>query len=381
MNNEINKTELGLYANFFKGNGIPKSALTYNGKYNCIHYGQLFTYYSEAITKIKSKTNYHGFLGEVNDVLMPTSDVTPNGLAKASCLHINNVIIGGDILVIRPKEELDGNFLSFSIRNAEKQILSLVTGSTVFHLYAKDMKKFQFYMPKDKKEQKKIAEILLNANKTINSLETLINKKKLILKGAMQNLLSGKIRLEGFSNQWDKKQIKELFNLSAGGDLNKTEFSLTKTKDHFYPIYANSILNSGIYGYSSHSNRKKDTLTVTARGTLGKAFLRNEDYVAIGRLLVLEKKILLNNKFYEYYINEKIKIKTEQTSIPQLTAPNFGEYYVYFPNINEQDKISSILFAMEKEINKLEKKLTKLKLIKKGMEEQLLTGKIRLPLN
>ena len=106
---------LGDVATFHKGKGLPKSALDPYGATPCIHYGELFTQYRETIGEIISRTNTSDatFRSAANDVLMPTSDVTPRGLAKASCVRTGGVILGGDILVIRSDTKLIfGSFLS-----------------------------------------------------------------------------------------------------------------------------------------------------------------------------------------------------------------------------------------------------------------------------
>lgn len=108
------------------------------------------------------------FLSVANDVLMPTSDVTPSGLAKASCLNFENVILGGDILVIRTeKESVNGEFLARYIRHLESKVLQLVSGSTVFHLYASSMEKLALSFPKRPAEQQRIAECLSSLDELI----------------------------------------------------------------------------------------------------------------------------------------------------------------------------------------------------------------------
>ena len=110
---EWRPTKLGDIANFFKGKGLPKSSLSPDGTSPCIHYGELFTEYPEVIRTVSSRTDQYEnmFFSIENDVLMPTSDVTPNGLAKACCLKLQNVIIGGDILVIRTdRQKVNGEF-------------------------------------------------------------------------------------------------------------------------------------------------------------------------------------------------------------------------------------------------------------------------------
>jgi type I restriction enzyme S subunit len=188
---------LGDVATFFKGKGLPKSALSESGAEPCIHYGELFTRYPETIGYIFSRTDIAEgvFRSVANDVLMPTSDVTPRGLAKASCIRVDGVILGGDILVIRSdKNYVHGSFLSLVIRYEETQVLQLVTGSTVYHLYGSDMKNFIFSMP-PLPEQTAIAEVLSNMDAEITTLERDLNKYRDIKQGMMQELLTGRTRL------------------------------------------------------------------------------------------------------------------------------------------------------------------------------------------
>jgi type I restriction enzyme S subunit len=190
-------TRLGDIASFYKGKGLSKNELDPNGSEPCIHYGELFTQYPEIISTILSHTNTTDcvFRSVANDVLMPTSDVTPNGLAKASCIKQSEVILGGDILIIRSNPKiLNGSFLSYVIRYLQEQIMRLVSGTTVFHLYGIDMKKFEFSMP-HYDEQIAIATVLSDIDADIIALEKQSDKTSAIKQGMMQELLTGRIRL------------------------------------------------------------------------------------------------------------------------------------------------------------------------------------------
>ena len=189
--------KLGEVASIFKGKGLPKSALVVGGRYKCIHYGELFIKYKEIILEYLSYTNKKDdcFYSIRNDVLMPTSDVTPNGLATASCVLEDNVIIGGDILVIRiPENVINGIFLSYSIKKSREQVMKLVTGSTVYHIYGSDMANFVFKYPKIE-EQNRVVTILSDMDREINALEKKLTKTKELKQGLMQQLLTGNIRL------------------------------------------------------------------------------------------------------------------------------------------------------------------------------------------
>lgn len=189
---------LGNIATFTKGRHLAKSQLSDSGKSLCVHYGELFTKYNAQMSEVFSRTNLDQdtVLSKGGEVLMPTSDVTPSGLAKASYLTKPNVVIGGDILIIQPNaERLYGGFLSEVIRYLESQILSLVSGSTVYHIYAQDMAKFAFKLPNEVAEQKQIVEIISDFRNEIAALNEELTKAKKVKAGMMQELLTGRTRL------------------------------------------------------------------------------------------------------------------------------------------------------------------------------------------
>ncbi|MAE92391.1 MAG: restriction endonuclease [Pelagibaca sp.] len=187
---------LGNLAKFFKGSGLPKSELLESGRIKCIHYGQLFTTYGPKIERVISRTKQAGTVtSQENDVLMPTSDVTPNGLATASCITESGVILGGDILIIRAdKKKLNGIFFSYLVNILRDQVMQLVTGSTVYHLYGSDMAKFEFPFPSNE-EQVAIATILSDMDEELQVLEQRLSKTRQIKQGMMQELLTGRTRL------------------------------------------------------------------------------------------------------------------------------------------------------------------------------------------
>ncbi|TXL16206.1 hypothetical protein BMR06_15870 [Methylococcaceae bacterium HT5] len=187
---EWGKKSLGEIAVFCKGKGLPKSAITHEGRNLCIHYGELFTKYTEVINTVKSRTDLNDgcLFSAENDVLMPTSDVTPNGLAKACCIKSKGVILGGDILVIRPdRQTVNGEFLARLIRNLEQKVLQLVSGSTVFHLYASSIDKLALLIPVHI-EQQKIADCLSSIDELISAQIKKLETLKAHKKGLMQQL-------------------------------------------------------------------------------------------------------------------------------------------------------------------------------------------------
>ncbi|MFZ1704891.1 MAG: restriction endonuclease subunit S [Saprospiraceae bacterium] len=189
--------KLGEIVTFLKGKGLSKSSLNNDGKFKCIHYGELFTRYNEKITHIISRTDVGSncIFSCTNDILMPTSDVTPNGLATASCIKENGIILGGDVLIIRPyRNTIDGIFFAYHIKRNRNQIMKLVSGSTVYHLYGSSLYNFEISYPQ-MEQQTRIATFLSDMDTEIENLENKLHKYKQIKQGMMQQLLTGKIRL------------------------------------------------------------------------------------------------------------------------------------------------------------------------------------------
>ena len=195
---ECETKQLGEIASFFKGSSLfTKMDMSLDGKRRCIHYGELFTTYGERISEVLHGTDREGsfFLSVSNDVLMPASDVTPNGLATASCINESDIILGGDILVIRvPAEVLNGVFLAYAIKINRDQVMQLVTGTTVYHLYGRDIANFTFGIPSIQ-EQNAIVCVLSDMDAEIAALEQRRDKTRAIKQGMMQELLTGRVRL------------------------------------------------------------------------------------------------------------------------------------------------------------------------------------------
>ena len=182
-----------------------------------------------------------------------------------------------------------------------------------------------------------------------------------------------------YPKDWIESSIGDLFNVCAGGDVKKQYFSKFRTSAYPYEIFSNGIENRGHYGYTSLAVFPGNSVTVTARGTIGRAFYREAPYDAIIRLLVLSPKSEnIKPKFYEYYINNQIVFERENTGVPQLTAPKIKEKTVPFFDGKEQEKIIETLQVFDTYIDDLAELIEKKKGIREGALEDLITKKTRL---
>jgi type I restriction enzyme S subunit len=186
---EWEEKKLGEVATFSKGKGISKADIAEDGENSCIRYGELYTEYNEHIERVVSKTDTPlkgAVISRKNDVLMPTSDVTPSGLATASALDIEGVILGGDILVIRSGQILNRYFAYFVAAHKPK-IMRLVTGVTVYHIYGRDFATLQINIPHPA-EQQKIAEFLSALDRKIILVTEELQQAETFKKGLFQQM-------------------------------------------------------------------------------------------------------------------------------------------------------------------------------------------------
>jgi type I restriction enzyme S subunit len=179
-----------------KGQDLSKEKLSSDGKYKCILYGELYTKYSELIGNVLSRTNFkEGVISVSGDILIPASTTTSAmDLAIAACLNEGDILLGGDINILRAKKKYDSRFLALYLTHVKKHNLArLAQGITIVHLYGKDFKKLSVEIP-EIKEQSAIADIFVAIDKEIEAL----NKKLMILKEQkkylLNNLITGTIR-------------------------------------------------------------------------------------------------------------------------------------------------------------------------------------------
>ncbi len=175
---------------------------------------------------------------------------------------------------------------------------------------------------------------------------------------------------------WEERRLGEIFDITAGGDIDQTATNPTQTSKYKYPVYANSEKDNGLHSYASTYKQNENCITVTGRGTLGKAIVRYEKFYPIIRLLVLRSQSNISLKFFAEAIN-LLKIHNESTGVPQLTVPQISAYNIKYPTLPEQQKIASFLQSIDTKIQLLERKVTLLQSYKKGIMQKLFSQELR----
>mgnify|MGYP003606256003 CR=1 FL=1 len=356
-----------------------------------IHYGDIHATYKNAILdfetetripvlkkEIKSTTNYL----EEGDLIIADASEDYEGVGEA--LEVFNIkdkkaIAGLHTFALRDKNnDTAHGYRAYLFKNPEikKRLKTIATGSKVYGISKGNLEKFKITLP-PLPEQQKIAKILATWDKAIKLQQQLIDNKKQYKKTVMKKLLTGEVRFKGFNDKWKEVKMSDIFSMQAGKDIDLISYELNKSNTHIYPVYSNALQKDGLYGWYNSYQFEENKITVTARGSLGKANPRYEKFNAIGRLLILTPKSKMNIKFASDYINEIVNIFVESTGVPQLTAPQFSIYKIKLPDINEQIKIANYSSIIDSELKILENELLSFQKQKQGLMQQLLTGKIR----
>lgn len=223
-------------------------------------------------------------------------------------------------------------------------------------------------------EQQRIASALTSIDNLISSLGKLIEKKKNIKQGTMQQLLTGQIRLKGFSEPWGEKKLEEVCSVKRGVRVVKRNL----TTDGLYPVYQNTNFP---LGYSNQYNVEANTPFVIIGGSAGQVGICRERYWAADDCAFFAcHDIYKEYLYYVLLLNQSNILHNVKTgTIPRLDRSFLSNMVVYISsNIDEQQAIATILTKMDDEITALEAKRAKYEAIKQGMMQQLLTGKIRL---
>ena len=277
------------------------------------------------------------------------------------------------------------------------------SGSGVPTLNRNDVQDYLVAIPSPK-EQTEIAAILSDVDTLINSLKRQIVKKKAIKQGAMQELLTGKRRLPGFSGEWETKKLEDYCSLitkQTGFDysayikpalitrkmpntfpmiqtINFRGRKFTFETDYYIPQsvamqFPNIVLNKkcvlfSIVGASvGNVGLYHGSITAFCGGAIGITRFRNE-----------QDAEWVFNYMSSPDGQSQIQYVTKGGAQATVTIADIRHFKIPTPEKDERDAISGILENMDHEIEVLEQKLEKYREVKQGMMQQLLTGKIRL---
>ena len=182
------KKKLGDIGSFSRGGNLSKSDLSKKGT-SCILYGELYTYYNEFATEIKSKTlnTTNLVLSKKYDVLLPLSGETAEDISTCTCIFFDDIALGSDLLIFR-SSFFDGRFMSLLLKYKYKyKIAQIAQGKSIVHISEKNIKNINIKIPCIE-EQQKIADFILIFTKKLENQKAQLEHWQQIKKGLLQQM-------------------------------------------------------------------------------------------------------------------------------------------------------------------------------------------------
>lgn len=311
------------------------------------------------------------------------------GISSVMLDDAKDTVFSGFILRARPLDEgLHNEFKKyvFSARYVRSQVRARASYTTRALTNGRSLSSTIIARP-PLTEQQAIASALSDADALIESLSQLLAKKRQIKQGAMQELLTGKRRLPGFSGEWEVKRF---------GDIAKPRKDRVDPKRaglHDFCVELEHIEQASgrLTGHTETTDSSSlksvfnagDVLFGKLRAYLRKYWLANRAGVCSTEIWVLEAKqseLVPGFLFQLVMVDEFVEVASTAygTHMPRSDWNVVQNYEVNLPALDEQRAIAEVLLDMDEEILGLENKLAKARQLKQGMMQALLTGRIRL---
>jgi type I restriction enzyme, S subunit len=368
------------------GNGIPFINVLEPITYSHLHGSEITGQVTLSESAIAS------FLVKRGDILFNRTSETQEEVGLASAyLGSEPVVFGGFVIRARPRnDKLDPTYLGYALRAPfiRSQIIPMGQGAIRANIGQSNLSLVIAPIPPIL-EQQAIATALSDVDALIESLEQLIVKKRDLKQAAMQELLMGKKRLEGFSGQWEAKSVSDFGQIITGGTPSTQQSELWG--DEFPWVTPTDISSKKEIVFTERQISEKGLSKIRELPT-GSVLVTC--IASIGKNVILRAKgscnqqinAVIPSSYYDsdflYYLFEKNKYflisNAGKTATSIISKKLFSELLFCVPTLLEQQAIASILSDMDTAITALETKLEKARQIKQGMMQELLTGRIRL---
>ena len=373
---------------FLNGRAYKQEELLSQGKYPVLRVGNFFTntnwYYSD-LELDKDKYAVEG------DLLYAWSaSFGPrfwNGEKVIYHYHIWKVVISSII---------DKLFLYDYLEMDARKLYNQIQGGTMAHITKGDME--QRYIPVPPMgEQRKIAEILGVWDEAIEKQSRLIEKLELRKRALMQRLLTGRTRLSGFTTPWQKVKLGEIGKFDKGVGVPKekivSEGCKAITYGEIYTKYDYVIKDFASYIDSDTAQTSKQissgAILFAGSGEtledIGKCvvFIDNDKAYAGGDIIIFNPSIEVDSLVLSYILNSLVAIAQKRRygqghSVVHIYQKDLARIEFELPSLPEQKAIAEVLTVADNEIATHRKKLDALRLQKRGLMQQLLTGKTRI---
>ena len=339
---EWEEERLADIADLYKGTGISKDQLSDEGE-PCILYGELYTKYkSETIEKVISKTNIDNtklVKSKANDVIIPCSGETAEDIATARCVLYDNVLLGGDLNVIR-LHGYNGTFMSYQLNGKRKyDIAKVAQGVSVVHLYGEHLKGVKTINP-CLEEQKKIAKIFSLLDKRIATQNKIIEKLQSLIKGIAQHCIKESTSGNTYVKLGDICQITT-GKLDANAQVDNGIYPFFTCAEQPFKIDSfafdtEALLISGNGANLGYINYYKGKFNAYQRTYVLDLFSENIQYIKWALKVLLPKRIA---------------IEKSSSNTPYIVLSTLTDLRLPIPCKSKQSFIANLMQSLERKLS------------------------------
>ena len=374
-----------------------------------IHYGDVLVKYGEVLDCTSMNIPWvNSACGNANlgtnlqngDVVISDTaeDYTVGKATEVQGVGTKIVLSGLHTIAFRPNAGMFApNFLGYYFNSTiyRAQLYSLIQGIKVCSISKTAISNTKLAVP-PMEEQRKIAEILGVWDEAIEKQSRLIEKLELRKRALMQRLLTGRTRLPGFTTPWQKVKLGEIGKFDKGVGVPKekivSEGCKAITYGEIYTKYDYVIKDFASYIDSDTAQTSKQissgAIIFAGSGEtledIGKcvAFIDNDKAYAGGDIIIFNPTIEVDSLVLSYILNSPVAIAQKRRygqghSVVHIYQKDLAKIEFELPSLPEQKAIAEVLTTADNEIATHRKKLDALRLQKRGLMQQLLTGRTR----
>jgi type I restriction enzyme S subunit len=349
----------------------------------------------EFISRTKNNALSKGKLAR-NDIVLTTRGTLGNFAVYLDDIKFEHIRINSGMVILRNRSESNSIRFQYEMLRSHvlrHQIERISFGSAQPQLTVGGINDLLIPLPRTLAEQETIAGALSDADAWIESLEQLIGKKRQIKQGAMQELLTGKRRLPGFSGQWETKRLGDIALLRNGYPFKSDTYAvlgsfkvvtIANVQDGRMEMAECNSLEILPRDLQVHHQLSVGDLLISMTGNVGRVCRVSHPNCLLNQRVGLVVPLSTSVEFLYNLLSQRFFLaamarKAKGGAQGNLSKGDILEFEITIPNsLNEQQSIATVLSDMDTEIESLESKLGKAREIKQGMMQELLTGKIRL---
>ena len=270
----------------------------------------------------------------------------------------------------------DPMFLYYLLKYNKDAIEAMGSGTTFKEVSGSTMRGIRVRVPVSKAEQQRIASVLAAIDSKIENNGKINDNLE---QQAIALYKSWFVDFAPFGGAmpigWNISSLGESTEMGAGGDKPKLT-SPIKTEECPYPIFSNGLSDYGLYGYTNEAKIHAESVTVSARGTIGFVCLRHIPYVPIVRLVTLIPKRELMSAKYLYLYLRQLNISGTGTTQQQLTVPDFRKTEIVIPDKETMTAFTALITPMFEKMWANEEENDSLAKIRDALLPKLMSGEV-----